>query len=224
MTTVADPARANPQGLAAALREGTREAHDRVNSSPFVAALLAGDLPLSAYTALVAQNHAIYRTLEWHAEHWRHDPVAGRVVFDELVRVPGLRSDLRALLGADWPDEAERLVVPATHRYVDHLDEVVADWAGGFVAHHYVRYLGDLSGGQIVRRSIETIYGEVGRASTRFYVFDGVERIKPFRDAYRRVLDAVPLTVAEQRRAVDEALVAFELNGAVLDDLARATM
>jgi len=68
------------------------------------------------------------------------------------------------------------------------------------------------------------IYGEVGRASTRFYVFDGVERIKPFRDAYRRVLDAVPLTVAEQRRAVDEALVAFELNGAVLDDLARTAM
>ena len=53
-------------------------------------------------------------TLERHAEHWRHDPVAGRVVFDELVRVPGLRSDLRALLGADWPEEAERLVVPAT--------------------------------------------------------------------------------------------------------------
>jgi heme oxygenase len=224
VTTVAGPARANPQGLAAALREQTRAAHERAESAPFVAALVGGRLPLSAYAALVAQNHAIYVTLERHAAVWQGDPVAGRVVFDELTRVPRLRADLQALLGDDWADGADQLVVPATRRYTEHLDEVVADWAAGFLAHHYVRYLGDLSGGQILRRQIETVYGDLGRASTSFYVFDGIERIKPFRDTYRRILDAAPLGVAEQQRAVDEAVVAFELNRAVFDDLARATM
>jgi heme oxygenase len=224
VTTIAGPARSNRQGLAAALRERTRAAHERAESAPFVAALVAGELPLSAYTALVAQNHAIYVTLERHAAVWRGDPVAGRVVFDELTRVPHLRADLRALLGEDWADRADELVVPATRRYTEHLDDVVADWAAGFVAHHYVRYLGDLSGGQILRRSIETVYGDAGRDSTSFYVFDGIERVKPFRDAYRRILDTVPIGVAEQRRAVDEAVVAFELNRAVFDDLARVAV
>ena len=203
--------------LSADLRERTARAHRAAESSSFVADLLGGALPLSAYTALVAQNHAIYRALESVTPGWRDDPVAGPFVLDVLLRLPALEADLAVLLGPDWPAAAAALVQPATVRYVDHLHAVAGGWAAGFVAHHYVRYLGDLSGGQVVGRRMQDLFAT---AATAFYRFDAVGRIKPFRDDYRGRLDAVPVDPDERERLLAEAVVAFELNHAVFRDLA----
>ncbi len=212
----------NGASLSAALRAQTQLVHEQAETAPYVRQLLAGALPLSAYTALVAQNHAIYTALEASAEAWRDDPVAGPFVFDELTRVPHLEADLAQLLGPGWRAGAERLQVPATERYVVRLHEVAGDWPGGFIAHHYVRYLGDLSGGQVIKANITRIYGEPGHRSTGFYTFDGIEKVKPFRDRYRDLLDQAPMTREQQRRLIAEAIIAFELNHAVFLDLAAA--
>jgi len=208
---------ANVTGLAGALRHGTSDAHEAAEGSAFVQQLTTGSLPIAAYTALVVQNHAIYTTLERVGEQWRHDPVAGVFVADELLRVPSLEGDLRGLLGSSWRAGAEQRIEAATRRYVIHLENVSDDWPAGFVAHHYVRYLGDLSGGQILRRSLERAYPN---APTAFYTFERIAKVKPFRDRYRALLDAMPIGVAEQRRVVAEALIAFDLNRAVFGDLA----
>jgi heme oxygenase len=207
-------------GLSAALRAQTKAAHEQAETAPFVGDLLAGRLPISSYTALVAQNYAIYQALETLAAHWRDDPIAGAFVFDELARVPNLERDLAALLGPPWRAEAAALELPATTRYVTHLLQVCGDWPAGFIAHHYVRYLGDLSGGQVIRVAIERIYGEAGQQASSFYVFDNIERIKPFRDLYRQLLDTAPLGVSERGRVIDEAVLAFRLNRAVFLGLA----
>lgn len=211
---------ADQLSLSAALRRETQVVHDQAENSAYVQQLLGGTLPLTAYTGLVVQNYAIYSALEQAAEEWRDDPVAGPFVFDELTREPNLRADLAQLLGPDWATEAAALRVPATDRYVTRLTEVAADWPGAFIAHHYVRYLGDLSGGQVIKASIARIYGEDGHRSTGFYTFEAIDRIKPFRDRYRELLDAAALTREQQRRVIAEAVVAFQLNQAVFADLA----
>jgi heme oxygenase len=207
--------------LSVALRKQTQAAHDQAETAPYVRQLLSGALPLSAYTALVAQNHAIYTALEAATRRWRGHPVAGAFVLDELTRVPHLETDLAYLLGADWLAEATQLRVPATSRYVRRLNQLAATDPAAFVAHHYVRYLGDLSGGQIIRTSIRRVYGLDGHRATGFYLFDHIDKIKPFRERYRLLLDQAPLSKAEQRRVIDEAVIAFELNRAVFTDLAR---
>jgi heme oxygenase len=213
----------SPFSLAELLREQTRIVHEQAENAPFMSRLLAGELPISAYTALVAQNYGIYQALEAVSEHWRRDPVAGPFVFDELMRVTHLEHDLAYLLGPDWRLQAEQLRLPATERYIAHIRDVCASWPAGYVAHHYVRYLGDLSGGQIIRRSLERIYGEAGQGAASFYVFDQIEKIKPFRDRYRDLLDHAVITGAERERLVSEAINAFELNLAVFIELARYT-
>jgi heme oxygenase len=215
-TTIQD----TPLGLADLLREQTRFVHEQAENAPFMGHLIAGELPLAAYSALAAQNHAIYEALEGVSEKWRHDAVAGPFVIDELLRLPQLESDLAYLLGADWRSHARQLRVPATDRYVAHIREVCTNWSAGFVAHHYVRYLGDLSGGQIIHRSLERHYGEIGRQGASFYVFDRIAKIKPFRDLYRVLLDQAAISVADRERLVAEAVTAFELNRAVFVDLA----
>jgi heme oxygenase len=50
-------------------------------------------------------------------------------------------------------------------------------------------------------------------------VFDGIGKLKPFRDRYRQLLDRAPLTPAERQAVIAEAVTAFELNTAVFADL-----
>jgi heme oxygenase len=209
-----------PLGLADLLREQTRVVHEQAENAPFMGRLMAGELPVSSYAALAVQNYAIYQALEAVGEQWRLDPLAGPFILDELLRLPQLEHDLAFLLGPDWRELAPAMRVPATDRYVAHIRTVCANWSAGFIAHHYVRYLGDLSGGQIIRRSLERNYGEIGSLAANFYVFDRIAKIKPFRDHYRDLLDDAAIGIAERERLVAEAILAFEFNRAVFVDLA----
>lgn len=206
--------------LSVALREATAEAHERAEGSAFVSDLLGGVHPLAAYTALVVQNHAIYTALEQLTPGWRGHAVAGPFVRGELLRLPALEHDLEALLGPTWRSAAPGMVLPATLAYTARLRDVAGSWAAGFVAHHYVRYLGDLSGGQVVGRRVGEIFGPAGVGATAFYAFEAVPKVKPFRDDYRARLDAVPVAADERDRMLAEAVRAFECNRAVFRDLA----
>src|SRR5262245_15451635 len=138
-------------GLAARLREATRADHAAAQSTAYLDALLGGRLGRAGYAALTAQLYFVYETLEEAAARMRADPVAGGFILDELTRLPALAADLNHLLGPDWPARIE--AAPATAEYRARLRDVAFTWPAGFVAHHYTRYLGDLSGGQIMGRA-----------------------------------------------------------------------
>lgn len=198
----------NGDCLSARLRSATRVEHDETSSAPFITALLDGRLDRGAYAALLGQSYLFYQVLEEAGEHWRDDPVAGPFVIDALTRCAALEADL------DWLDDgwrADLTPLPATEGYLERLREVCFTERHLFVAHHYARYLGDLSGGQIVRRKLHAIFG-LTDDGVRFYLFDDIERVKPFKDAYRRLLDEAPWGEAEHAAMVAEVKEAFRLN------------
>lgn len=202
-------------GLAAALRAGTRAAHEAAERSSFVEDLMTGRLDAQAYATLVMQHHAVYTALESAGDRLRASGRDGGLVLDALRRVPAIEADLAALLGADW---RERIVtLPATAVYADRIAQV-GDELPRYAAHAYTRYLGDLSGGQVIKRVLQRDYGLA--EGTSFYDFPEIDRIKPFKDAYRELLDSLALTAAQRRDAVDEAVTAFRHNQAVFAELA----
>ncbi|GAB3583250.1 biliverdin-producing heme oxygenase [Amycolatopsis endophytica] len=200
------------------LRESTRRAHDRAHHSRYMRELFSGDLDLSQYARLAAQYWFIYEAIEQAADAMRRDPVGSRFVFDELRRLPSLTVDLEFLYGEHWREHVQP--VAATEDYVHRIRAVAFDWAGGYVAHHYTRYLGDLAGGQAVRKLLAKAHGVEGPGAT-FYHFDDIGNVPAFRKQYKALLDDTPWTGAERSRIVTETLVAFEFNIAVLDDLAQ---
>lgn len=208
-------------GLAARLRAATDAAHRAAESTPYITALLDGRISRAGYAALVAQHYFIYETLEQAAEAMRDDPVAGPFVADELTRLPRLAEDLAFLLGPDW----QGLIGPnaATQAYRQRLRETCFTWPGGFIAHHYTRYLGDLSGGAFVAASVRRTYGFTADDGTRFYQFDIAGRGR-FKREYRARLDALELSTAEFDRVAEEAVIAFFLNRGVFHELGDATM
>lgn len=198
------------------LKAASWGAHEQATQTPFMQQLLAGELDRARYADFVAQHYFAYLVLEEAAEAMAADPVASRFLDPALTRVPALRQDLEFLLGPSWADQ----VAPneGTTTYCDRMRQVCFDWPGGFVAHHYTRYLGDLSGGQFIRRVVERTYDLTDQEGVRFYVFDDLDA-KAFKDRYRDELDRAPWDTDEQHRIVDEILAAYQLNTAVLDGL-----
>jgi heme oxygenase len=203
--------------FSAALRASTLQVHEKANYSTYMRALLGGELSQDGYTQLAIQYYFVYSAIEAASDRLAADPVGGEFVFDALRRLPNLELDLAHLVGPDWRSTISPLA--STQAYVARIGEA-SSWAGGYVAHHYTRYLGDIAGGQAIRRVLEKQY-DVAEAGTLFYHFEGIGSAPKFRDAYRAKLDNAPWTDTERTRVIDETLVAFECNVAVFDELAQ---
>ncbi|MCK6211572.1 biliverdin-producing heme oxygenase [Georgenia sp. EYE_87] len=201
--------------LSGQLREGTRAEHRAAESQEFVERLLAGELDVAAYADLAAQQLEIYGALEDSDAAMRRDPRSAGLVMPDLERVPSIERDLAHLYGAGWRDAIR--ILPATGAYAARLRDAAARLPE-YAAHAYTRYLGDLSGGQIIKRMMQRRYG-MGAEGLAFYDFPGIPRTKPLKDLYRERLDALGLDVSETARAVAEAQEAFRLNRAMFDEL-----
>ncbi|AZC12664.1 biliverdin-producing heme oxygenase [Microbacterium sp. ABRD28] len=210
---------ADPIPFSAALRERSSSAHSSSERSGFMADLIEGAGTREDYVALVAQHWFIYEALESAAERMRRDPVASVFISDKLTRLPALEADLAFLLGADWRDRISPL--PTTRAYVERIRQVGATWPGGFVAHHYTRYLGDLSGGLFIGRLMARRFG-FETNGIGFYLFDEIADPRGFKEVYREQLDAAPWDADEQERVIDEVLRAYRYNTELFDDLAVA--
>nr|WP_225962090.1 biliverdin-producing heme oxygenase [Actinomadura algeriensis] len=209
-------ARRVAEPFAARLRAATRPDHGATETTPYMTALLDGRLTRDQYGALIAQLHFVYDVLEQAADHMRDDPVAAPFDLAGLRRLPGLEADLVHFHGPAWASRIEP--DSATAAYCERLREVCFDWPGGFVAHGYTRYLGDLSGGQAIGARVARAYGLDGDG-VRFYQFD--EKPKALKDRYRALLDAAPWSPAEQDRVIDEVRTAYRLNAALAAALDR---
>jgi heme oxygenase len=215
MSFMADPPGADR--LSARLRRDTVGALEITQAHGFLNALATGRVSWVAYADLAAQHWFLYEALELAAHTMADDPVARAFVFPELARLSSIEADLRFLHGPRWADRIAAL--PATTTYCTRLRYAANSHPVGFIAHHYTRFLGDLSGGQHLGQAIARVYGLNG-AGHRFYVFPGID-LEAFKTYYRRLLDAVAWTPEEQEEMVAEVVEAHRLHLAILDELAR---
>lgn len=202
--------------LSQRLRTETTTEHRSAEQSPSMRALLRSELPLASYIELVAQHYFVYQALEAASESQRTDPIGRHFVFDQLLRVPALEADLRHLLGQSWRTQITPL--RSTVEYCDRLGEVAHRDAAAYVAHHYTRYLGDLSGGQVIRRIATKSY-DLSEGGAGFYDFDDLGDLDAWKTNYRALLDAQPWTASDHDRVLEETRVSYKLNTDLLYEL-----
>ncbi|KAB2972440.1 biliverdin-producing heme oxygenase [Streptomyces sp. SS1-1] len=196
------------------IRTASQEQHTEAETSTFMSDLLGGKLGVDAYARYTEQLWFVYEALETGAGALAADPVAGPFVRPELFRLQALERDLAHLRGPEW--RAGLTALPATRAYADRVRSCVEGWPGGYLAHHYTRYLGDLSGGQIIRDRAERTWGFARKGDgVRFYVFEGIANPAAFKREYRALLDGVPADDLEKQRIVAECKKAFALNTAM---------
>jgi heme oxygenase len=199
------------RSLSAAMREGSQEQHDAAERSPFIRELLRGNLNEDAYVDYLLRFRVVYAALEDAVRIHRDDPVIAVVYDPALERLSAIDADLHRWTGGS----SRKLDSPAAEAYRGRLESIAG--SGALLAHHYTRYLGDLSGGRVIGRALDRAFnlGGVGLA-----LYDFPMRPKPYKDAYRARLDALTLQTEQVDEVVSEVQVAFRLNQALFDELA----
>ncbi|MFF5482371.1 heme oxygenase (biliverdin-producing) [Streptomyces sp. NPDC012935] len=196
------------------IRTASHEQHVEAETSTFMSDLLGGRLGVDAYARYTEQLWFVYEALETGTERLASDPVTGPFIQPELFRLTSLERDLAHLRGPQWRTGLSAL--PATRAYADRVRECADAWPAGYIAHHYTRYLGDLSGGQIIRDKAEKTWGFARKGDgVRFYVFEEITNPAAFKRGYRELLDQVRADDLEKQRIVAECKKAFALNTAV---------
>ena len=199
------------------LKTETKKSHTAAENTKFVGSFLRGVISEESYKQLVANFYFIYRAMEEEVDRLKDHPVVGKIQFELLNRTNALERDLRYYYGPMW----RSLVSPTEQcqRYVDRIREVAEDDPELLVGHHYTRYMGDLSGGQILKgiaeKSLDLREGE----GLHFYEFEDIPNKKEFKDQYRTVLNNLPINQSQANAIITEANWAFRLNMFMFDEL-----
>lgn len=203
--------------LADRLRLETRDLHAAAERSGVMVELLQGRLPLHRYRAMLRNLHTIYAALERALDARRSDPRVAPLRFPDLYRAQSLASDLQDLAGPGANDDA--VDEEAATAYAGRLAHIARCRSPALVAHAYVRYLGDLHGGQLLKRAVERAYGrDGGQIGTRFYEF-GSDDVQLLRHDFRLALASVPATPDESDLIVTEARWAYAQHQRLFEQL-----
>ncbi|MFM7449990.1 MAG: heme oxygenase (biliverdin-producing) [Leptolyngbyaceae cyanobacterium] len=203
--------------LAQKLREGTKKSHTMAENTGFVACFLKGTVEKTSYRKLVSNLYFVYSAMEEEMARHQGHPILSQIYFPELNRKEALERDLAYYYGPNWRAEVAPSV--AAQAYVDRIREISNTAPELLVAHSYTRYLGDLSGGQILKGIAQRGMNLTDGAGTNFYEFKTISDEKAFKQTYRQALDALPVDDATADRIVDEANDAFGMNMKMFKEL-----
>lgn len=168
-------------------------------------------------------NHAIDSALELSlSEHARHPALASTYHPQTFARAPALARDINFLLSRipslpmprhklQPPEDAPlppfpvpdflmpvfTLTPPPLATYITHLRDLAMSSKDAplLLAHSYVRYLGDLSGGQYIATKTRTAFSLQGDEGLEFYKFDmtgddGPMRIHQMKEWFREGMNS----------------------------------
>jgi heme oxygenase len=208
-----------PVALASQLREGTKKSHTMAENTGFVSCFLKGVVDKASYRTLVSDLFFVYTAMEEEIGRLRAagHPVVGPVGFPELDRRETLEQDLAFYFGDNWRSSVQ--ATPAAQEYVARIRQVAQEAPELLVGHHYTRYIGDLSGGQILKNIAQKAMNLGEHDGLRFYEFEAIPDEKGFKANYRATLDNLPIDQAMADRIVEEANHAFHLNMKMFQEL-----
>lgn len=206
-----------PAALSTRLRAQTAASHEHMEHSSFVNKLFKGECTEREYAHHLWALAHIYGSLERNLAQHRHSPFVAPIFLPEVFRHEAIRADL-----SHWdPREEHRNIVAVTvvaRDYAIHLDKIARRHPAGLVGHAYVRYLGDLSGGQILGHSMRKKFPE-RMAGFAFYEYPSLKPAET-KMRFRAGLDEIGAISPEAADQVcAEANLAFQMHRRLFEAL-----
>ncbi|KAA0706041.1 Heme oxygenase [Triplophysa tibetana] len=204
--------------LSEQIKAATKDSHIRAENTQLMLNFQRGQITETQYKLLLCSLYEIYQALEEELDrNCDHTGIKPIYFPQELARLESLEQDLEHFFGPQWRNKIS--VPAATHRYTQRLREIGKNSPILLVAHAYTRYLGDLSGGQVLGKITQRSLGLRGNKGVAFFSFPGVTSPNKFKQLYRARMNCIDVTDQEKLDIPDEATRAFELNIEVFDDL-----
>jgi heme oxygenase len=202
--------------LAKQLKEGTKVSHSAAENTKFVASFLRGALNLTEYRKLITNFYYVYDTMEQRIRE-TEDPLVKQIHYPVLERKDAIEKDLEYYYGPEWRDQ--QIPSEACNQYCYRINELVDDTEYLLIAHHYTRYMGDLSGGQIFKGIVERVLQPPVGKGLNFYEFPEVPDATEFKVNYRATLDSMGVDQSKINALIAEANYAFRLNMYMFEEL-----
>ncbi len=205
--------------LSAAFRQRTLALHSAAERSGIVADMLRGRVTRDGYAMLLRNLLPAYAAMETELERKRHLPAFAGMADPAVYRVKALETALSALGGQAWADALPLL--PAGRYYADRITECAKGDGARLIAHIYTRYLGDLNGGQILKRLMAKSLA-LDSDALSFFDFPDIADMDRFRGDYRAAIDRAADEIQDIDRVVEEAATAFTFNIRLSDAVQQA--
>ncbi|KAG0060410.1 Heme oxygenase 2 [Linnemannia elongata] len=198
--------------LAVDLKEGTKTVHAEAERSKFVKYFFRGEITPATYGRFLVSLYHIYNALEEALEKNKDNENVQLVYFPtELNRKAALEEDLEFFNGPEWREMLLTLS-PAQKAYTDAIRRCSESQPELLIAHTYVRYLGDLSGGQILAKKLQKYNDLPEGKGVAFYHFDRIENKNEFKEMFRIRLNQVEVDEETHKAIVEESCQAFIRN------------
>lgn len=204
--------------LAERFKTQTSETHNVLERHPFLVALCKEQLTPVQYFSHLIDLHCVYESLERALAYSQSkEPRLKELSFSGLERATSIKQDMLcpAFSGLYGSPSLQ------AKNYRKHLETLAKEHPLLLLAHVYTRYLGDLSGGMMLKKHIESQWPQ----AINFYNFEvllqecAVESVKAFKDLFKAKLNSLEVTAKEQHDLIEEANVAFSLSGKLFDSI-----
>ena len=162
------------------IKELTWEHHQNAERQAFAKLLISGDISEDLYATYLWNQHKKYDILE--------AMMAAHGIFADIGENISRKTLMEADIAELWKHDIAPAVVPSTIEYIDHMREIMHD-REKIIAHVYVLFLGDMSGGQMIKKKIP--------GAGRMYDFG--DNVKELKD---RIRDMTTDDMAEEARWV----------------------
>ncbi|MCG6204824.1 biliverdin-producing heme oxygenase [Rhodopseudomonas sp. HC1] len=189
-----------------ALYVRTKALHLEAERTGFIADMLRGAASRKGYALLLRNLLPAYWQIEDGLERHCENPVLQPLARYRLARAPAIAADLAALTGNDTLP-----LLPEGESYARTIAAAGEGDGSRLIAHAYTRYLGDLNGGQIVKRLLEKSLG-LGPRELTHYDFSSIGEPAALKAGYRQALDLAGAAAADPDAIIAEGAVAFECN------------
>jgi len=188
------------------------KAHHQAEGMAFSRALLAGEASPRQLAALLRALAPAYAFLEQEAPELAFSLGADSIPWKDLARSTALQHDLAILASlpetppsaaaAIWMEQLHHLARRAPHR---------------LMAHVYVRYGGDLSGGQQLATQANHIVQRNGFPALNFWSFSAP--LSELKLAMHDGFEEMELSAAEEEELLEESVLAFQATQRLLSEL-----
>ena len=202
--------------LAIRLKEGTKESHSAAENTKFVASFLRGVVDYEEYRKLLTNFYYVYDTMEQRIRE-TEDPMVQAIKSEDLERKEAIERDLEYYYGPEWKDK--QTPSEACNTYCHRINEIAEKDPYLLIAHHYTRYIGDLSGGKILKEIAARVLKPPVGKGLDFYEFPSIPNAKEFKNNYRAVLDSLECDEQQINALITEANYAFRLNMYMFDEI-----
>lgn len=198
--------------LSEALRERTAAVHVTAERSGIINDILKQKAGRDGYALLLRNVLPAYEAMEVGLRDRLQNKVLGAFAQPGLARAKAIRNDLIQLAGRDF--ESTLPLLDAGREYADRVTRAGEGDGMRLISHAYVRYLGDLSGGQVLKKLLGKSI-ELPPQALTLYDFPQIADQNAFKDELRMAIDKAADVVSDPEYLISEAVVAFEHNIAI---------